>query len=96
MAPSASRPPKRNAIGERFNSSATENTTSSTPMLNLKIPGSACAISIVPSGTPARPPIRNGHTSVKSKLRHIDGKVDVCPTTEQIRTSGTASDGGST
>ena len=29
-------------------------------------------------------------------LRQIEGKVEVCATTEQISTSGTASEGGST
>ncbi len=38
----------------------------------------------------------NGQTRLKSKLRQIDGSVEVCATTEQISTSGTASDGGST
>jgi hypothetical protein len=38
----------------------------------------------------------NGQISVKSKLRHIDGSVAVCATTEQISTSGTASEGGNT
>jgi hypothetical protein len=60
----------------------------------LKISGSVCAISIVPIGTPASPPITNGHIRVKSKLRHIDGKVAVWATTEQINTSGTAREGG--
>ena len=50
----------------------------------------------MPSGTPARPPIRNGQTSVRSKLRHIAGIVEVWAITEQISTSGTASEGGST
>ena len=38
----------------------------------------------------------NGQTRVKSRSRHIDGSVAVWATTEQISTSGTASDGGST
>lgn len=49
---------------------------------------------MVPKGTPISPPIRNGHTSERSKLFHIDGSVEVCAMTEQIKTSGTASDGG--
>jgi hypothetical protein len=65
-------------------------------MLNLNIWGSACAINSVPSGTPARPPIRNGHTSVKSKDRQNDGSVAVCATMEQINTIGTAIEGGIT
>ena len=65
-------------------------------MLSLKTLGSAWAISRTPSGTPARPPIRNGQTSVRSKLRHIAGIVEVWAITEQISTSGTASEGGST
>jgi hypothetical protein len=51
---------------------------------------------MMPTGTPARPPTMNGHTSLRSKLRHIDGKVALWATTEQIRISGTASEGGST
>jgi hypothetical protein len=38
----------------------------------------------------ARPPIRNGQTSLKSMNRQIAGSVEVCATIEQIRTSGTA------
>jgi hypothetical protein len=64
--------------------------------VSLKIRGSACAISMVPSGTPSRPPITNGQTSERLKLRHIDGSVAVCATTEQIRISDTATPGGST
>ena len=64
-------------------------------MLSLNTRGSACAIISVPSGTPARPPIRNGHTRRKSMVRQIDGSVEVCATIEEIRTSGTATDGGS-
>ena len=66
------------------------------PTVSLKMVGSAWATSIVPIGTPSSPPIRNGQTSVRSKLFHIDGKVAVCATTEQIKTSGTATEGGST
>jgi hypothetical protein len=62
----------------------------------LKILGSACAISIVPRGTPSRPPITNGQTSERSKLRHIEGSVAVCAITEQVSTNGTAIDGGRT
>ncbi len=51
---------------------------------------------MVPSGTPINPPIRNGHTSDRSKLFHIEGSVEVCAITEQISTRGTASEGGST
>ena len=51
---------------------------------------------MVPSGTPKRPPITNGQTSERSKLRHIEGSVEVWEMTEQIRTSGTAIDGGRT
>ena len=65
-------------------------------MLSLNIFGSACAIISVPSGMPARPPIRNGQTRRKSMVRQIDGKVEVCATIEEIRTSGTATEGGST
>jgi hypothetical protein len=65
-------------------------------MVSLNILGSASAISCVPIGTPARPPIRKGHTSLKSMVRQIDGSVEVCATTEQIRTSGTAIEGGTT
>ncbi len=66
------------------------------PTLNLNMPGSACATSMVPNGTPARPPIRNGHTSLRSKDRQSDGSVEVCATTEQMKTSGTAIEGGNT
>jgi hypothetical protein len=66
------------------------------PMPSLKTLGSACAISMVPTGTPARPPTMNGQTSLKSNDRHIVGSVEVWATTEQIRISGTASDGGNT
>src|SRR6478735_8768145 len=51
---------------------------------------------MAPSGTPASPPIRNGQTSDRSKLFHIEGSVESCAITEQISTSGTACDGGST
>ena len=51
---------------------------------------------MVPSGTPARPPIRNGQTSLKSMDRQSDGSVEVCATMEQISTSGTAIEGGNT
>jgi hypothetical protein len=50
----------------------------------------------VPSGTPAMPPITNGHTSLKSKDRQNDGSVELCATMEQKMTSGTAVEGGST
>jgi hypothetical protein len=96
IAASAIRPPKFNAIGALFKYSAVGNTSNITPTLNLNMPGSACAISMVPSGTPARPPIRNGQTSVKSIDRQNVGSVEVCPTMEQIRTRGTATEGGST
>ncbi len=66
------------------------------PKPSLNTSGSACATSIAPTGTPASPPMMNGQIRLKSKLRHIDGSVVVCATTEQIITSGTASDGGST
>ncbi len=65
-------------------------------MLNLNTRGSACAIISVPSGTPANPPIRNGHTRRKSIVRQIDGSVEVCATIEEIRISDTAAEGGST
>ena len=48
---------------------------------------------MVPNGTPARPPIRNGQTSLKSNDR---GSVEVCATMEQTRASDTAVEGGST
>lgn len=51
---------------------------------------------MVPIGTPISPPIRNGHTSERSKLFHIEGSVEVCAITEQISTNGTASEGAST
>ena len=76
--------------------SAVEKISRSTPTLSLNIFGSAEATIMVPSGTPISPPIRNGQTSERSKLFHIDGNVDVCATTEQISTSGTASEGGRT
>jgi hypothetical protein len=65
-------------------------------MLNLNTLGSAWAISRVPIGTPARPPIRKGQTSLKSMCRQTDGSVEVCATMEQIRTSGTTTEGGNT
>ena len=45
---------------------------------------------------PASPPITNGAASLKSRTFHIVGRVEICELTEQISTSGTASDGGST
>ena len=51
---------------------------------------------MVPSGTPARPPSRKGQTSLKSIDRQIVGSVEVCATMEQMRTSGTTIEGGST
>ena len=96
IAASAARPPKRNAIGERTKYSAVGNTSSITPTLNLNICGSARATSNVPSGMPASPPATNGHASLKSRSRHIDGSVEICALTEQISTSGTARAGGST
>ncbi len=51
---------------------------------------------MVPNGTPARPPIRNGQTSLKSNDRQNDGSVEVCATIEQTRASGTAVEGGNT
>ena len=36
-----------------------------------------------------------GQASLKSSTFHIDGSVESCELTEQIRTSGTAIDGGS-
>src|ERR1700686_5072591 len=93
--PSASLPPKVKAIGLRLRNSV-GNTTSSTPKLILNTCGSACAIISVPSGTPARPPTTNGHTSFKSNDRQNDGSVEGCATIEQISTSGTAVVGGST
>ena len=48
-----------------------ETPAASTPTLSLNTLGSAWAISRVPSGTPARPPIRNGQTSLKSIDRQI-------------------------
>ncbi len=38
----------------------------------------------------------NGQTSEKSNERHIAGSVEVWAMTEQIRTSGTAMEGGNT
>jgi len=54
------------------------------PTVSLNTAGSACAISLVPSGTPIRPPITNGQTSEKSMLFQIERKVDICAITEQI------------
>ena len=65
-------------------------------MLSLNTFGSAEATSMVPSGTPISPPIRNGQTSERSNVFHIDGSVELCAITEQISTKGTASEGGST
>ena len=93
---SASRPPKLNAIGLRMKYSAAGNTSSITPTLNLKCCGSARATSSVPIGMPIRPPTTNGHASLKSSTFHIDGSVEICELTEQIRTSGTATAGGRT
>ena len=42
----------------------------------------------------ASPPATNGQASLKSRTRHIDGSVEICEQTEQIRTSGTAMAGG--
>jgi hypothetical protein len=43
---------------------------------------------------PISPPNTNGSASLKSSSRHIDGSVESCELTEQIRTSGTATAGG--
>ena len=71
MAASAIWPPKVNAIGLRWKYSAAGNTSRNTPMVSLNILGSASAISSVPIGTPARPPIRKGHDQPE-----IDGPPD--------------------
>ncbi len=96
IAPSAIRPPNLKASGRLLRYSALENIRSRTPTLSLNTFGSAEATIMVPSGTPIRPPIRNGQTSERSKLFHIEGSVEVCAITEQISTSGTASEGGRT
>jgi len=83
------RPPKWNAVGRRLKYSAAGNTSSIGPTLNLKMPGSALATSVVPSGTPARPPSRKGQTGLKSMDRQIAGSVEVCAIMEQMTTSGT-------
>ncbi len=41
----------------------------------------------MPSGTPASPPTRKGHTSLKSIERQIEGMVQVWAMMEQITTS---------
>ena len=80
----------------RWKYSAAGKTSRNTPTVSLNTFGSACSISVVPSGTPIRPPIRNGQTMVKSMVFQIEGRVEICATTEQISTSGTAIAGGST
>ena len=84
------------AIGLRMKNSAAGNSSSIAPTLNLKLCGSARATSSAPIGMPASPPITNGRASLKSITFHIDGRVDIRELTEQISTSGTASEGGST
>src|ERR1700692_4372602 len=51
---------------------------------------------MVPNRTPARPPMINGQTSLKSMNRQKASSVEVCAVMEQIRTSGTAIAGGTT
>jgi hypothetical protein len=65
-----------------------------TPTLSLKVCGSARATSSAPIGMPMRPPATKGKASLKSITFHIDGSVEICELTEQIRTSGTAIEGG--
>ena len=91
---SAMRPPKPKAIGLRMKYSAVGNTSSITPTLSLKVCGSARATNNAPIGMPSSPPATNGSASLKSSSFHIDGRVEICELTEQIRTSGTAIAGG--
>jgi hypothetical protein len=95
-AASAGLPPKLKAIGLRMKNSAAGNSSSIAPTLSLKLCGSARATNSAPIGMPASPPITNGRASLKSITRHIEGRVEICELTEQISTSGTASEGGST